>query len=92
VIPIIKVSGDEEAIEKMNTSEFGLTASVWTADIHRGEQLGNEIEAGTVFVNRADYPDPHLAWTGWKNSGRGVSLSKHGFEFFTKIKSHHIRL
>lgn len=92
VIPIVKVTSDDEAVAKMNNSEFGLTASVWTSDVARGEQLGDAIEAGTVFVNRADYPDPHLAWTGWKNSGRGVTLSKHGFDFFTKLKSHHVRL
>lgn len=91
VIPIIKVSSDEEAVEKINNSDFGLTAAVWTADLARGEELGNQIDAGTVFVNRADYPDPHLAWTGYKNSGRGVSLSKFGFEFYTKLKSHHIK-
>ena len=44
-----------------------------------------------MFVNRSDYPDPNLAWTGFKNSGRGVSLSKFGFDFFTKLKSHHIK-
>lgn len=91
VIPIIKVSSDEEAVEKINNSDFGLSSAVWTADISRGEELGNQIEAGTVFVNRADYPDPGLAWTGYKNSGRGVSLSKFGFDFYTKLKSHHIK-
>ncbi|CAN6621614.1 aldehyde dehydrogenase 5, mitochondrial [Trichomonascus vanleenenianus] len=91
VIPIIKVNSDEEAVEKINDSDYGLTASVWTSDIERGEELGNEIEAGTVFVNRCDYPDPSLAWTGYKNSGRGVSLSKYGYTLYTKIKSHHIK-
>lgn len=91
VIPIIKVKSDEEAIEKINDSDYGLTASVWTSDLARGEEIGDEIEAGTVFVNRSDYPDPNLAWTGFKNSGRGVSLSKFGFDFFTKLKSHHIK-
>lgn len=91
VIPIVPVNGDEEAIALMNDTDFGLTASVWTSDLEKGEQIGDLIDAGTVFVNRSDYPDPHLAWTGYKNSGRGVSLSKYGFEFSTKLKSHHIK-
>lgn len=91
VIPIVKVTSDEEAIAKINDSEFGLTASVWTKDVAKGEELGDEIEAGTVFVNRADYPDPSLAWTGYKNSGRAVSLSKFGFDFYGKLKSHHVK-
>lgn len=91
VIPIVRVNNDEEAVAKMNDSDYGLTASVWTSDIVKGEELGDLIEAGTVFVNRSDYPDPHLAWTGYKNSGRGVSLSKFGFDFYTKLKSHHIK-
>lgn len=91
VIPIVKVSSDEEAIKLMNDSDLGLTASVWTSDLDKGEEIGDEIEAGTVFVNRADYPDPSLAWTGYKFSGRGVSLSPFGFGGFTKLKSHHIK-
>ena len=91
VIPIVKVNSDEEAIKLINDSDFGLTASVWTKDLAKGEELGDEIEAGTVFVNRADYPDPSLAWTGYKNSGRAVSLSKFGFDFYGKLKSHHIK-
>lgn len=91
IIPIVKVFSDEEAIAKINDSEFGLTASVWTKDTAKGEALGDEIEAGTVFVNRADYPDPSLAWTGFKNSGRAVSLSKFGFDFYGKLKSHHVK-
>lgn len=58
VLPIMKVSSDEEAVALMNDSEYGLTASVWTSDIARGEELIAEIEAGTVFVNRCDYPSP----------------------------------
>ncbi|KAE8385965.1 Aldehyde/histidinol dehydrogenase [Aspergillus alliaceus] len=91
VIPVMKVDSDEEAIKLMNSSEFGLTASVWTKDVAKAEELIEQVEAGTVFINRSDYPSPDLAWTGWKNSGRGVTLSRFGFEQFVKLKSHHIK-
>lgn len=91
VIAVMKVSSDEEAVKLMNDSEFGLTASIWTKDVTRGEILADSVQAGTVFVNRADYPSPDLAWTGWKNSGRGVTLSQFGFEQFVKLKSFHVK-
>lgn len=91
VIPVMKVSGDAEAVRLMNDSTFGLTASVWTKDVPAAEKLVEQVEAGTVFVNRSDFPSPDLAWTGWKNSGRGVTLSRFGFEQFVKLKSHHIK-
>ncbi|MCJ1301695.1 hypothetical protein MMC08_004496 [Hypocenomyce scalaris] len=91
VIPVMKVGNDEEAVRLMNDSEFGLTASIWTVDVPHGEALAEDVEAGTVFVNRCDYPSPDLAWTGWKNSGKGVSLSKFGFEQFVKLKSFHMK-
>lgn len=91
VIPVQKVSSDEEAIKLMNDSEFGLTASIWTKDITKGEELAQSVEAGTVFVNRADYPSPDLAWTGWKDSGRGVTLSRFGFEQFVKLRNIHVK-
>ena len=58
VIPVQKVSGDDEAVELMNDSEFGLTASIWTQDAQLGEKLAEKVDAGTVFVNRADFPSP----------------------------------
>ena len=91
VIPVMAVHSDEEAVRLMNDSQFGLTASVWTKDVNLGEQLAQEIEAGTVFVNRADYPAPDLAWTGWKDSGKGVTLSKFGFDQFVRLKSVHVK-
>ena len=91
VIPVMKVGSDEEAIRLMNDSEFGLTASIWTKDVAKGEELADLVEAGTVFVNRCDYPSPDLAWTGWKNSGKGVTLSKFGFEQFVRLKSYHVK-
>lgn len=90
-IPVMKVSSDDEALTLMNDSIFGLTASIWTRDESQGEQLAQSVEAGTVFVNRADYPSPDLAWTGWKESGKGVTLSRFGFEQFTKVRSVHVK-
>ncbi|KAF1737296.1 Succinate-semialdehyde dehydrogenase (NADP(+)) [Beauveria bassiana] len=91
VIPVMKVKSDAEAIKLMNDSEFGLTASIWTKDTDKGFELAEDVEAGTVFVNRCDYPSPDLAWTGWKNSGRGQTLSKFGFDAFVKLKSFHLK-
>jgi acyl-CoA reductase-like NAD-dependent aldehyde dehydrogenase len=91
VVGIMKVSSDEEAIALMNDSEFGLTASLWTTDVERAERVGNEIETGTVFMNRADYLDPSLCWTGCKNTGRGGGLSVIGYQNLTRPKSYHLK-
>ncbi|KAK3688022.1 Aldehyde/histidinol dehydrogenase [Podospora appendiculata] len=91
IIPVMKVTSDAEAVALMNDSEFGLTASIWTKDTAKGFELCEQVEAGTVFVNRCDYPSPDLAWTGWKNSGKGVTLGKFGFEQFVKLKSYHLK-
>ncbi|EFY98361.1 aldehyde dehydrogenase family protein [Metarhizium robertsii] len=91
VIPVMKVKSDSEAIKLMNDSEFGLTASIWTKDTEKGYELAEDVEAGTVFVNRCDYPSPDLAWTGFKNSGKGQTLGRFGFEQFVKSKSFHMK-
>ncbi|KAJ5919417.1 hypothetical protein N7466_010360 [Penicillium verhagenii] len=91
VMPIMKVSSDDEAVRLMNDSDYGLTASVWTKDIAAGEELIDRIEAGTVFINRCDYPAPDLAWTGWKMSGLGSTLGPRAYDGFTKLKSYHIK-
>ena len=91
VIAIMAVSGDEEAIKLMNDSEFGLTAAVFTQDKNAAIEIGNQIETGTWFMNRCDYLDPALAWTGVKNSGRGCTLSSVGFEHMTRPKSYHLK-
>ncbi|CAM3423483.1 aldehyde dehydrogenase family protein [Parendozoicomonas haliclonae] len=91
VVGIQKVSSDEEAIALMNDSEYGLTASVFTQDIEAGIAIGQQVETGTFFLNRCDYLDPALAWTGVKNSGRGCTLSKLGYESLTRPKSFHIK-
>ena len=88
---IMKVASDEEAIRLMNDSPFGLTASVWTEDLEAAERIGDAIETGTWYMNRADYLDPALAWVGVKESGRGVTLSRVGYEHLTRPKSFHLR-
>lgn len=91
VVPVQRVSSDDDAVSLMNDSVFGLTASVWTKDIATGEKLARRVQAGTVFVNRADFPSPDLAWTGWKDSGKGVTLSRFGFDQFLKLQSVHVK-
>jgi acyl-CoA reductase-like NAD-dependent aldehyde dehydrogenase len=91
IVGVMKVKSDEEAVELMNDSEYGLTASIWTSDSEAALRIGNQLETGTVFMNRCDYLDPGLAWTGVKNSGRGCSLSKIGYEQLTRPKSFHLR-
>ncbi|NCX85705.1 MAG: aldehyde dehydrogenase family protein [Rhodobacteraceae bacterium] len=91
VVGIMPVKDDQEAIRLMNDSEFGLTASLWTCDLQRAIKIGDEIETGTVFLNRADYLDPALCWTGCKNTGRGGSLSEIGFHNLTRPKSYHLK-
>jgi len=91
VIGIMKVRDVGEGVKLMNDSEYGLTASIWTRDVPLGEDLATGVEAGTVYVNRCDYLDPGLAWTGVKDSGFGCSLSKLGFLSVTRPKSYHLR-
>ncbi|GGW31263.1 aldehyde dehydrogenase [Gemmobacter lanyuensis] len=91
VVGIMKVSGDDEAIRLMNDSPYGLTCSIWTADPEAAAQIGAQIETGTVFMNRCDYLDPALCWTGCKDTGRGGSLSYLGFHSVTRPKSYHLK-
>jgi acyl-CoA reductase-like NAD-dependent aldehyde dehydrogenase len=91
IIGIMSVTDDEEALSLINDSEFGLTASIWTRDKLAALALGDNIHTGTFFLNRCDYLDPALAWTGVKNSGRGYSLSRLGFEQLTRAKSYHLQ-
>jgi acyl-CoA reductase-like NAD-dependent aldehyde dehydrogenase len=91
VVGIMKVRDDEEAIELMNDSPYGLTASIWTTDLERAASIGERVETGTVFMNRCDYVDPGLVWTGVKDTGRGAALSEYGFDALTRPKSFHLR-
>jgi len=91
VVGIMRVRDDEEAITLMNDSPYGLTASIWTRDMDRAADIGNRVQTGTVYMNRCDYLDPYLTWTGVKNTGRGSALSKYGFDALTQPKSFHLR-
>jgi acyl-CoA reductase-like NAD-dependent aldehyde dehydrogenase len=91
VVGIMPVDDDAQAIALMNDSPYGLTASIWCADLDAAERIGEEIDTGTVFMNRCDYLDPALAWTGAKDTGRGATLSSIGYETLTRPKSFHLR-
>ena len=91
VVGIMKVKNDEEAIALMNDSPYGLTVSLWTGDPERAARIGEAVETGTVFMNRADYLDPALCWTGCKDTGRGGTLGAIGFTNLTRAKSYHLR-
>jgi acyl-CoA reductase-like NAD-dependent aldehyde dehydrogenase len=91
VIGIMKVKSDDEAIKLMNDSKYGLTAALWTMDEAAAKKIGHAIDTGTVYMNRCDYLDPALAWVGVKDSGRGATLSRVGYEMLTRPKSFHLR-
>jgi acyl-CoA reductase-like NAD-dependent aldehyde dehydrogenase len=91
VVGIMKVRDDAEAIELMNDSPYGLTASIWTEDLDAAAKIGSKVETGTVFANRCDYLDPALVWTGVKDTGKGGALSEIGYANLTQPKSYHLR-
>ncbi|WP_343079905.1 aldehyde dehydrogenase family protein [Ostreiculturibacter nitratireducens] len=91
VVGIMPVRNDEEAIAAMNDCDYGLTASLWTKDPDRAARIGRRIETGTVYMNRCDYLDPALCWTGCKDTGRGAALSVLGFRSVTRPKSFHLK-
>ncbi len=92
IVPVAKVKNDDDALERMNDTRFGLTASVWTADADRAERFARALDAGTIFQNRCDYLEPSLPWTGCRDSGKGSTLSRFGFYHLTKRKAIHFRI
>jgi acyl-CoA reductase-like NAD-dependent aldehyde dehydrogenase len=90
-VGIMKVRDDAEAVHLMNDSRYGLTCSIWTEDTEAATAIGDQLETGTVFVNRCDYLDPALTWTGVKDTGRGAALSPLGFHGLTRPKSYYVR-
>lgn len=91
VVGIMPVKDDAEAIAAMNDSPYGLTCSLWTANPDRAAELGAQLQTGTIFMNRCDYLDPALCWTGCKDTGRGGSLSVLGYYSVTRPKSYHLK-
>ncbi len=91
IVGVQKVPDDDEAVRLMNDSPYGLTAAIWTRDQERAFRVGSQIETGTFFMNRCDYLDPLLPWTGVKDTGKGMSLSKYGFLSVTRRKSFNLR-
>jgi acyl-CoA reductase-like NAD-dependent aldehyde dehydrogenase len=91
VVGIMPVQDDDEAVALMNDCRYGLTASLWTSDADKAAEIGSRIATGTVFMNRCDYLDPALCWTGCKETGRGTSLSVLGYQSLTRPKSYHLR-
>lgn len=91
VLPIMSVESDKEALKLINDSEYGLTAAIFSNKTDKVEKMGQRIETGTVFMNRCDYLDPELPWTGVKDTGKGVALSNHGFAPFYRLKGYHLK-
>src|SRR5690606_26668659 len=92
ILPVIKVGGDEEAVRLINDSRYGLTSAIYTSDPERAERFAAAADSGTVFMNRCDYLDPALPWTGVRDSGRGTTLSRFGFYSLTRRKAIHFRV
>jgi acyl-CoA reductase-like NAD-dependent aldehyde dehydrogenase len=91
ILPVMSVSGLEEAIQMNNDSVYGLTAAIFTKDISVAKEFARQANVGTVFMNRCDYLDPALPWTGVKDSGVGSALSKYGFYGLTRRKGLHFK-
>ncbi len=91
IVGVQRVADDDEAVRLMNDSPYGLTASIWTRDQDRAFRVGSQIETGTFYMNRCDYLDPALPWTGVKDTGKGMSLSKYGFLALTRRKGFNLR-
>jgi acyl-CoA reductase-like NAD-dependent aldehyde dehydrogenase len=91
IVGIMPVRDDDEALALMNDSPYGLTASLWTADPDRALNLGRRVATGTLFLNRADYVDPAICWTGIKDTGRGGAMSALGYQAVTRPRSYHMR-
>ena len=91
LIGIQKVSGDEEAVRLMNDTRYGLTAGVFTPDETRAKTLLAQVHAGTLYWNCCDRVSPRLPWSGYGDSGIGLTLSSYGIQTFTRPRAWHLR-
>ncbi len=91
VIGIMKVNDDKEAVELMKDTEYGLTASVYSSDQNRAENILQQINVGTGYWNCCDRVSAALPWSGRKHSGLGITLSHAGLRSFTKPKGYHLK-
>ncbi len=91
LIGIQKVAGDDEAVRLMNDTRYGLTAGVYTRDRERAQRLLSNIHAGSVYWNCCDRVSPRLPWSGFGDSGVGLTLSTYGIQAFTRPRAWHLR-
>jgi len=91
IIGIQKVGSDDEAVQLMNDTEYGLTAGVYTKDEARARAVLARVRAGSVYWNCCDRVSPRLPWSGVGHSGVGLTLSTYGIETFTRPKAWHLR-
>ena len=91
IIGIQKVSGDAEAVQLMNDTRYGLTAGVFTPDQVRAKAVLAQVNAGSVYWNCCDRVSPRLPWSGYGDSGVGLTLSTYGIQTFTRPKAWHLR-
>lgn len=91
IVGVQKVTGDAQAIALMNDNRYGLTAGVYTPDEQRARRIGSEVRAGSLYWNCCDRVSPRLPWSGWGESGLGLTLSAEGISTFTRPKAWHLR-
>lgn len=92
VIAVQQVDNDNDAIQLINDSQYGLTSSIWCTNQQRTESIASQLDVGTVFMNRCDYLDGYLPWSGRRNSGKGYGLSKYGFLPFLRTKGYNFKI
>ncbi|MEM1133283.1 MAG: aldehyde dehydrogenase family protein [Pseudomonadota bacterium] len=83
VMPLMKFSTVDEAIERANASEYGLAGAVWTSDVDKGVEVAEQMETGTVWVNEFMHLSPFVPFGGHKQSGFGAEYGKEGLLEFT---------
>jgi acyl-CoA reductase-like NAD-dependent aldehyde dehydrogenase len=91
IIGIQKVSGDEQAVQLMNDTRYGLTAGIYTPDGDRAQAVLSRVNAGSLYWNCCDRVSPRLPWSGFGDSGVGVTLSTYGIQTFTRLRAWHLR-